>query len=192
LPSSLATCALFLFLTITTSAARLGIDLQGNPIQQLTLPDTRVVVLFFAASDCPVSNRYAPEIARLRHKFISRQVTFWWIFPNPEETTALVREHQREFSIEGNTILDTEQTLVRMAHVTTTPESAVFTVNDGHLHEVYHGRVDDRYLSLGQQRPRPTRHDLEDSIASALDGKPVLHPVTHAVGCSIVPITAAQ
>jgi thiol-disulfide isomerase/thioredoxin len=190
--SSLAHCALFFFLTTSTSAARLGVDLQGNDVQHLTSSDTRVVVLFFAASECPVSNRYAPEITQLQRKFNSRQVSFWWVFPNPEDTSDLVREHQRQFSIEGNTILDTEHALVQMAHVTTTPESAVFTVNNGHLHEVYHGEVDDRYLSIGQERPRPTHHDLEEAIAATLNGKPVSRPVTHAVGCSIMPLTTAS
>jgi hypothetical protein len=192
LPSYLANCALFLFLTTSTSAARLGVDLQGKPIRELASPDTRVVVLFFAASDCPISNRYAPEITRLQHKFSSRHVALWWVFPNPEDTVELAREHQRQFSIEGNTIVDTEQTLVRMAHATTTPESAVFTVNGGRLDEVYHGRVDDRYLSIGQERPQPTHHDLEDAIASTLDGIPVSPSVTHAVGCSIVPLAATR
>ncbi len=192
MPSYLSSCALIFFLTIATSAARLGIDLHGKPIQELTSQDTRIVVLFFAATDCPISNRYAPEITRLQHEFSSRHVAFWWVFPNPADTVDVAREHQGQFSIESSTIIDTEQTLVQMAHVTTTPESAVFTVNNGILHEVYHGRVDDRYISIGQERPQPTRHDLEDAISSALDGKPVSHSVTRAVGCSIVPLAAAR
>ncbi len=135
-------------------AARLGIDLDGKPIQELASPDTHVVTLFFAASDCPISNRYAPEITRLQQEFRTRHVAFWWVFPNPADTVEVAREHQHQFSIESNTIIDTEQTLVRMAHVTTTPESAVFIVSNGRLDEVYHGRVDDRYLSIGKEQLR--------------------------------------
>ena len=190
--SSYLASVLFFLLTTSTSADRLGVDLQGNPVQQLASSDTRVVVLFFAASDCPVSNRYAPEITQLQRKFNSRQVTFWWVFPNLEDTPELVREHQSQFWIEGNTILDTEHALVQMAHVTTTPESAVFTVNNGRLREVYHGEVDDRYLSIGQERPRPTHHYLEDAIDATFNGKPISRPVTRAVGCSIMPLAAAR
>lgn len=192
LSSYLSNLVLFLFLTIGTSTTRLGIDLDGNPVQALALPDTRVVVLFFAASDCPISNRYVPEITRLQKAFSPRHVAFWWVFPNPGETAALLRDHQRQFSIHGGTIIDSGQTLVRLAHVTTTPESAVFTVNQGNLNEVYHGRVDDRYLSIGQERPQATQHDLEDAVAAAVAGRPVSHSVTHAVGCSIVPLAAAR
>lgn len=181
-----------LVLTIAAHAAPLGVDLNGKPVQQLALPDTRVVVLFFAASDCPISNRYIPEISRLRNEFAAQHVVFWWVFPNPEDTSEIVKRHQQQFSIGGKTILDTKQTLVRLAHVNVTPESAVFSVVDGHLREVYHGRVDDRYISLGQERPRPTRDDLEQAIADALAGKPVDPSVTRPVGCSIVPLTAVQ
>ena len=182
----------FLVLTIAANAAPLGINPNGNQVQQLALPGTRVVVLFFTASDCPISNRYIPEIARLRHEFAAKHVVFWWVFPNREDTPEIVKIHQRQFSVDGDTILDTKQTLVQMAHVTTTPESAVFAVIHGRLLEIYHGRVDDRYVSIGQERPQPTRHDLEEAISSALDHRPVSQPVTRPVGCSIVPLSAVQ
>ena len=181
-----------LVLTLAAHAAPLGIDLNGKPVQQLALPGTRVVVLLFAASDCPISSRYIPEIARLRHEFAAQHVIFWWVFPNPEDTREIVKSHQRQFSVGGNTILDTRQILVQMAHVTTTPESAVFALTDGRLREIYHGRVDDRYVSIGQERPQATRHDLEEAISSALDDRPVSQPVTRPVGCSIVPLSAVQ
>src|SRR5207249_2634589 len=38
---------------------------------------TRAVVLFFIAAECPVSNRYAPEINRLVADFASQHVAFY-------------------------------------------------------------------------------------------------------------------
>ncbi len=183
---------LFLALIVSGQSAPFGIDLRGRPIGHLNLPDTRVVVLFFASSDCPISNRYIPEILRLRQEFAAQHVVFWWVFPNPEDTPEIAQEHQRQFSVDGNTIIDIGQTLVRLAHVTATPESAVFVVSGDSLREAYHGRVDDRYLSLGQERTRPIRHDLEEAISNALHGKPISRPTTTPVGCSIVPLAAAQ
>ncbi len=29
---------------------------------------------------------------------------------------------------------------------------------------VYRGRIDDRYVELGKERIKPTRHDLEDAL----------------------------
>jgi hypothetical protein len=73
-----------------------------------------------------------------------------------------------------------------MAQVTTTPEAAVFVPRNGALREVYRGRIDDRYLSLGTERPQATHHDLEEAIRAVLAGKLVPQPGGPPVGCSIV------
>jgi hypothetical protein len=62
----------------------------------------------------------------------------------------------------------------------------VFVLQGGELREVYRGRIDDRYLSLGTERPQAMHHDLEDAIRAVLANKPVPQPGGPAVGCSIV------
>jgi hypothetical protein len=168
------------------AAESFGLDLSGHPITNLAPAGTRVVVLIFAASDCPISNRYVPEIARLNREY-SSGVRFWWVFPNPEDTAAVVAKHNREFSIAEPAVLDVRQTLVRLAHATITPESAVFVVEHGGLREVYHGRIDDRYLAFGQERPAAQQHELEAAIAAALAGKSA-PPAGRPVGCVIEPL----
>jgi len=163
-----------------------GIDLQGRPVRELAGTGVHVVVLVFAASDCPISNRYVPEITRLNHEFESRGVKFWWVFPNPSDTAQVVAQHDRAFSIAESTILDRQQNLVRWSQATTTPEAVVFQSESGALREVYRGRIDDRYISLGQERPAPQHHDLENAIAAALASKSIPEPDGPPVGCSIV------
>jgi hypothetical protein len=164
----------------------LAVDLDGRPVTQLAPAGSRAVVLFFAASDCPVSNRYIPEIQRLTTQFEPLGVRVWFVYPNPGDTARVVRAHDQEFSITAHTALDTKQTLAQMAHATTTPEAAVFIPEGGGLREVYRGRIDDRYLALGTERPQPTRHDLEEAIRAVLAGKPVPQPGGPPVGCSMV------
>ena len=163
-----------------------GLDLQGRPVQQLAGPGIRAVVLIFAASDCPISNRYVPEIARLNREFTKQGVRIWWVFPNPEDNSSTVAEHNHAFAITEPTVLDIRQHLVHLAHVTTTPEAAVFRSSGDVLREVYRGRIDDRYLSIGQERPQPQQHDLEAAIAAALADKPVPQSGGPPIGCSIV------
>ncbi len=174
--------ALLALAAATTSA----VDLDGRPVTQLAPPASRAIVLFFAASDCPVSNRYIPEIQRLATQFEPSGVRVWFVYPNPGDTSKVVRAHNQEFSITANTVLDNKQSLTQMAHATTTPEAAVFILGGAGLREVYRGRIDDRYLSLGTERPQATRHDLEDAIRAVLAGKPVPQPGGPPVGCSIV------
>jgi hypothetical protein len=163
-------------------------DADKNAIEQLAPANARVVVLIFAATDCPISNRYIPQIEQLRRKLASHGVAFWWVFPNPEDTLPIVRKHSQEYSISTAALLDSHQELVRMAHASVTPEAAVFAVDRGKLREMYHGRIDDRYIAFGQERPQATRYDLEEAIQAALAGRPVPKTARGPVGCSIVPV----
>jgi hypothetical protein len=164
----------------------LAVDLNGRPVTELAPPGAQAVVLFFAASDCPVSNRYIPEIERLTKQFEPLGVKVWFVYPNPGDNANVVRAHDLEYSITANTVLDTTQSLTQMAHVTTTPEAAVFVTRNGTLRGGYRGRIDDRYLSLGTERPQATHHDLEEAIRAVLAGKLVPQPGGPPVGCSIV------
>jgi hypothetical protein len=178
--------SLFLTVTIHTFAAApldLGLDLKGNPIRELAGAGVRVVVLIFAATDCPISNRYVPEIARLNKEFSPQGVRFWWVFPNPSDNAHLISKHNRDFKISENSLLDVSQATTKRANVTITPEAAVFTAG---MREVYHGRIDDRYLDIGRERPQAEHHDLESAISAALAGKPVPQPGGPSIGCSIV------
>jgi len=190
LPERVAFCISSLFLCAASlcTAQQYGTDLAGKPVDNLAGPNTRLVVLIFAASDCPISNRYVPEIARLHREFANRGVRFWWVFPNPGDTASVVARHVRDFSIAEDTILDSRQALVHMARATTTPEAAVFAVDSGSLHLLYRGRIDDRYLSIGTERPQPGVRDLEAAIEAALTGKAIPRAAGPPVGCTIVPI----
>jgi len=165
---------------------RLATDLDGNAIDQLAPASTRAVVLFFAASDCPISNRYIPEMQRMAGEFAPRGVRVWFVYPNPGDDAKVVRAHDSEYSISTPTALDRAQTLVQMAHVTITPEAAIFVPEGAGLREVYRGRIDDRYIAFGRERPRAQHHDLEDALRAVLAGQPALPPGGPPIGCSIV------
>ncbi len=172
-------------------AQNLGRDLNGNPIRELAPAGTKAVVLFFAASDCPICNRYIPEIERMNREFAPQGVAFWWVYPNPSDTAEVVRQHQEQFHLSGKVILDTDQRLTRMAHATMTPEAALFIPESSALREIYLGRIDNRYIALGEERPAANKHDLESAIDAVLHHLAVSRPGGPAVGCSIVPLNAS-
>ncbi|HEU5351401.1 MAG TPA: redoxin domain-containing protein [Terracidiphilus sp.] len=186
---SWALAALMCSISLSVWAAPpFGTDLSGHLIEQIVPAGSRAVVLFFAASDCPIANRYIPEIERLDGEFSKDGVRFLWVYPNPGDTADVVRRHDRQFDIHADTVLDSQQRLTRMAHATVTPEVAVFVPAGKRLREVYKGRIDDRYLAIGQERPHAMRHDLEDAIRAVLSNHPVPRPGGPAVGCAIVPL----
>lgn len=167
-------------------AATYGLDLSGQPVASLTDAQTRAVVLLFAASDCPISNRYLPQMRRLQSEFGPRHVAFWVVYPNPGDTAGVIRQHQADYGKIAREIRDPDHALVKMAHAKITPEAAVFVPAGHGLREVYLGRIDNRYIDFGRQRPHATRHDLQNAISAVLQGRPAPPPDGPPVGCFLV------
>jgi hypothetical protein len=138
-------------------------------------------VFLFVRTDCPISNRYAPELERLFSTYHSRGIGFWLVYADSDTTTEDIKTHARDYHLSLPSLRDPELRLVKKAGVKVTPEAAVF-LRSGR--EIYRGRIDDRYADLGKERPEAAEHDLEDSIKSVLAGKPV-EKRTLAVGCYI-------
>jgi hypothetical protein len=145
-------------------------------------PGTKAIVYVFTSTECPVSNRYAPEIRRIEQTFASRGVLFRLVYPSRFETADAVREHMASFAYgKLEAVRDPALALVGFTGVTITPEVAIIV--DGKL--VYRGRIDDRFVELGVERPKATVHDLSDALTAIFDGRPVARPTTQAVGCYI-------
>ena len=149
-------------------------------------------MLFFAASDCPISNRYIPEIERLDREFAPAGVHFWWVYPNPEDTAEVVRRHQQQFDIRGDTVLDTEQRLTAMAHATITPEVAVLFPTDHAGARSIAAASTIATSRWVRSAPSLTRHDLEDALRALIADRPVPPAGGPPVGCSIVPRNIAR
>jgi hypothetical protein len=129
-----------------------------------------------------VSNRYAPEIQRLYKEFSPKGIRFTLVYPNPGDDTAVIAKHLLEYGLPSVAERDPNHLLVKKARATVTPEAVVFDA-EGRL--VYGGRIDDRFVELGRERPAATRHDLRNALNAVLDGKTVRPAQTQAVGCFI-------
>jgi hypothetical protein len=180
----LATATACLAVVHATAASPVRVEtLAGKAVDPLQAsPDVRASVFVFVSVDCPVSNRYAPEVKRLHDAFSSQGVRFTLVYPNPAESVATINDHLKAFSYPVDALRDPKHALVKEAGITITPEAAVFTP-DGQL--AYRGRIDDRYVNLGVERPAPTRRDLAEALTDVLAGKPVREARTQAVGCYV-------
>ena len=163
----------------------LPLDLAGRHIDPLQATDAAATVLFFVKTDCPISNRYAPEIRRLHERFAAQGVAFWQVYPDPDESVEAIRQHVRDYDYPGHILRDTRHALVSLTGVRITPEAAVFTPA-GQM--AYHGRIDDRYVDFGKARAAPSRRDLQEALEAVLAGSPVENSTTPAVGCFITDV----
>src|SRR3989454_5466536 len=116
---------------------RVDADVDVDPFQAPA--GTKAIVFLFTSTDCPISNRYAPEVRRIVERFAPQGVVFRLVYPSPSENAAAIREHMKAFSYEGATdaLRDTKLALVKFSGATITPEAAVYA--GGRI--VYRGRI---------------------------------------------------
>jgi len=156
-------------------------DIEGRVVRPLVSPSDRVVVLLFTATDCPISNRYAPEVGRLAGTFGPRGARFFLVYADPAETPEEIRRHVSDFGYGLPALRDPSHALVRLAGATVTPEAAVFAGSS----LLYRGRIDDGYEDFGRARAAPTTHELAEALQAVLAGRRVVTPRTKAIGCFI-------
>ena len=157
-------------------------DLDGRQVEPLLAKDAKAIVFIFIRTDCPLSNRYAPEVRRLDNKFAKSGVRFWLVYPDPGESGEIIRNHIKEYEYRLKALRDPEHKLVKITGAQVTPEAAVFSPG-GRM--IYRGRIDDRYVAFGKARAAPTTRDLEQVLEAILEGKQVTNRTTAAIGCFI-------
>lgn len=119
------------------------------------------IVLFFVGPECPVSNGYAPEMARLARAFERRRFLFYAVHADPDVTAEAARLHAREYGLAFPVLLDPELSVARQSGVARIP-TAVVLAPTGRV--LYRGRIDDRYAPDGKRRDAPTRCDLREFL----------------------------
>jgi hypothetical protein len=158
-------------------------DIEGHRWTPLTPARGETNLVVFVSADCPISNRYAPEIGRIVREYASHGVHAWLVYTDPTVGTSGVKTNLAEFYADTPipAIVDTGFVLTAAVGVIVTPEAAIYTSTG----RVYRGRIDDQNPSLGQVRREPTRRDLRLSLDAVLTDRPVPHADVPAVGCFI-------
>jgi len=161
------------------------LDLEGRSLDPFQIStNTKAIAFFFINTDCPISNRYAPEIQRIAAEFNTNGVNFWLVYADADTSVEAIRKHTNEYRYSIPVLRDPRQTLVKRSQVAVTPEAAVF-LSTGRL--LYSGRIDNRYLDFGKERPAPTKYDLREVLRGLLRGDHLSSLRQPAVGCSISP-----
>src|SRR4051812_50169140 len=73
------------------------VDVDGQPFDLRQSSKGRVHVAIFVRSDCPISNRSAPEVRELCSTYQPQGVDFYLIYVDPRESAVAIRNHLREY-----------------------------------------------------------------------------------------------
>jgi hypothetical protein len=148
----------------------------------LPAPEAKATVVLFTAVDCPIANRFAPEVSRIASDFGKQGFAFLRVYVDKTVPLADVIKHGDEFKLDFPATRDDSHALVKALGATVTPEAAVVGA-DGTL--LYRGRINDLWLEHGRARDGEYRHDLRIALEEISAGKPVTLPFTAAIGCGI-------
>jgi|SRR6185503_13372519 len=162
-----------------SSSALSVFDLSGHLVDPFAAAGAKAFVFVFISTDCPISNRYAPEIRRVEEEFVRAGVGFWLVYADTDTSADAIRKHISDYRLPKQALRDPRHSLVHLAQARVTPEASVF-LPDGRL--AYHGRIDNRYADLGKERPEATQHDLEDVVKAIVQGRTVPYHTAKAVG----------
>ena len=155
-------------------------DLSGRALDPFAGPE-RVRAFVFLSTDCPISNRYAPDLRVLHDRYTARGVRFEFVYPDAASDASAVRAHLAAYALPTRALRDPRHLLARRSAVTITPEAAVYS--RGAL--VYHGRIDDRFVSYNRERPRPLHRELIDALDAALADRAPAVSTAPAIGCTL-------
>lgn len=179
-------------LTSALTAASDGLQVRSVNGQAFALfaPKGPASVIFFIATDCPISNWYAPTIQQVCREYGARGVDCALVYEDidfgatPASLDADVRTHLREYRYGSMpATVDRTRAVAKRAKATITPQ-AVLVDRDGAIR--YRGRIDNAYADLGKPRQHVTSHDLRVSLDAVLAGRDVPTKETEPLGCYIV------
>jgi peroxiredoxin len=142
---------------------------------------SKVVVLAFLGTECPLASLYAPRLAELARAHEKNGVAFFGIDANQQDAPSALARFARDHDLPFPLLKDVGNELADRLGVVRTPEVLVL---DPERVVRYRGRVDDQF-GFSVHRPAPSRRDLAAAIDDLLASRPVATPRTEAAGCRI-------
>ena len=163
-----------------TFRVRRAVDVHGRSHSFPNSSQTKVVVFVFLGPECPISQRYVPELNRIAAEQKTNAVEFFGVVAGKTMTQTQALAFVKDYAIQFPVLFDEPLALARWLRPTHMPEAFVLKM-DGDV--VYHGRIDDWYESIGKPRASAQQHELRDAIAAVLAGKPPPKLFAPPVGC---------
>lgn len=155
-------------------------DFRGKEHRLSDYSDSRVVVLAFLGTECPLAKLYGPRLQAIAQDF-GDDVTLLGINSNVQDSLTEIAAYARRHELSFPILKDVGNRFADAVKATRTPEVVVL----GEQRRIrYRGRIDDQY-GVGYIRNHPQQHDLRDAVKSLLAGAPIATPTTEPVGCLI-------
>ena len=156
-------------------------DFRGRNHSLSEYSESRVVVLAFLGTECPLAKLYGPRLASIAKKYADKGVTILGMNSNRHDSITEISAYARIHDITFPILKDLDNRIADQVGATRTPEILVL---DQKRVVRYHGRVDDQY-GVGYIRDEPQQSFLTDALDNLLASQLVKTQTTEVVGCFI-------
>lgn len=151
-------------------------DLGGKAGKLSDFKGSKLLVVAFTNTTCPICKKYTPTLQRLEQEYAKKGVGF--LFVNPTKGD---KPDAKTFT--GRYVHDADGGLTAALGASSTAE--VFVLDAARTVQ-YRGAIDDQY-GLGYAIDKPRANYLATALTELLAGKPPVVPATTAPGCELAP-----
>lgn len=155
-------------------------DVHGREHQLGQGKGLKGVALVFLGPECPISQRYVPELNRIAAPQDTNAISFYGIISAPSMTRTQALAFVKEYAIRFPVLFDNGGRLARWLRPTHVPEAFVIKP-DGDI--VYRGRIDDGFAAPGKPRAVIQSRELRDALRAVRAGDSPPRAFARPVGC---------
>ena len=152
-------------------------DYEGKEHSLSDYKNSKVIVLIFVATECPISNAYNSRMEAIYNDYKGKDVAYLGINSNKAESVMSIKEHAKENGLTFTILKDEKNIIADQFDASVTPE--VYVLNS-EFQVLYHGRSDN-----SRKEADVETKDLRNALDQILDGKEVTISNTKAFGCTI-------
>jgi peroxiredoxin len=152
-------------------------DYEGNNHSLSDYTESKVIVIMFIATKCPVSNDYNSRMEEIFNEYKDKEVSFLGINSNKSEDVSEIENHAKDNGLTFTILKDDKNIIADKFEASYTPEIYVLSNN---FELLYHGRIDN-----SRRESVVSSSDLKNALDEILAGKEVSNPETKAFGCTI-------
>jgi peroxiredoxin/mono/diheme cytochrome c family protein len=156
-------------------------DTTGKAGKLSDFKDKKAVVVLFTSTSCPVSQKYAPVLARLEKAYRDKGVAFVYVNPVATDPADDIAKAIKAHGFAGPFVHDKDGAFAKALGAKATTDAFVL---DPARTVAYHGAADDQY-GLGYSLPAPKVSYLAPALDAVLAGKVPTIQATEAPGCEL-------
>ena len=155
-------------------------DLKGQKLSLEAGKGQKALLLAYFSADCPLSAKFAPELARLEKDCAAGQVRMILVDPIKEESAETIQAFLSKNGLSSTVVQDRDGQLAAALHPKTTTETFLLDASNT---IAYRGAINDQY-GLGYQLDAPRHPYLREALSAVIKGETPQVTATSAPVCA--------